>query len=238
VGIGNINSTRIVALPAFLLLAGCFGVPAATDPPAVAPANAVTVRACTESGADWRGPKGSDPKTRDAVCVKELGKLASRKGKVLTLKLDNGEAKTFRSRDESYYLTGFYPAYATAGAYLVAALAPAAQEFTLIDVHTGETKTFNGVPYLAPDHQTYFILECDGSCSLSIKSMTSSTPLWEGEKNGVSSDTWDFARWIDNDQVVLRTERKSELCPQGGKCEAILKRSGDSWKLESLPPRS
>jgi hypothetical protein len=72
---------NIIALPALLLRAGCFGIPAAFGP-AGAPLNAV---ACSGFDADTK-----DLDAREAVCLKELGKLASRKGNTLLLKLETG----------------------------------------------------------------------------------------------------------------------------------------------------
>jgi hypothetical protein len=206
------------------------------------PVNAIAARKCSEPGAggprDWPAGGESWPDAREAVCLKELGKQASRKGKVLSLKLDNGTTKTFRNNtEENYYLVGFYSTYFTAGAYLVLEQ-DEWSDYRLVDVHTGETKKLEGVPHLAPDNLTYFIKECEGSsCSISIKSMTpSAPPLWESE-DGETGNDWDFVRWIDNDRLVLRTMVTNEFCPSG-ECDAILKRIGHSWKFKRLPRKS
>jgi hypothetical protein len=247
VGTGSIGYT-LIALPALLLLAGCFGIPAATDPPpsvVVAPANAVTVVACTESGADMLVRNANAPE-REAVCLKELGGRASRKGHVLSLKLDNGATKTFRSHYkggedteyEQYYLVGFYSTYATAGAYLVVDLQYEYTSYRLVNVHTGETTKVEGVPRLAPDNLTFFVKECDGGCSIAIRSRASpARPLWESQiADGVNGNVWDFVRWIDSNQIAVRSVETAD-CPHGG-CEAILKRDGSSWKIENLLAKS
>jgi hypothetical protein len=241
-----------IALPAFLLLAGCFGIPAATDPlpsPSVAPApasavtvstvtpSAVTVVACTESGAD---PK--DPKAREAVCLKELGKRASRKGNILSLKIDNGTVKTFRTdtkgcegdgdKCEEYRLVGFYSAV---GFYLVRAVGDDGYGFTLVNIRTGETREAGGLPRMSPDNSIFFSKNCEIDCWIHIDSMASSgPPVWQmmmGESP--DGDNWEFVRWIDNDQVALHNAGQNQHCWPGN-CEAILKRTGDSWKLETL----
>jgi hypothetical protein len=240
VGAGGIGYT-FIALPALLLLTGCFGIPAATDPPAaaVAPANVIAVRACGESGADAK-----DPKAREAVCLKELGKQASRKGKVLSLQIDDGTAKTFRTETggcngdgngkcEEYRLVGFYP---LPGAYLVLSQGFEIYDFKTVNIHTGETKEFDGIPRLAPDNATFFVKSCNDGCTISIKSMISSAPpAWQTSSPDTDAD-WEFVRWIDNDQVALRISGKSNRCPQGS-CEAVLKRASSSWTIESATPK-
>jgi hypothetical protein len=229
-----------MALPALLLLTGCFGIPGVTDAPTVvAPANVAAARACSESGADAK-----EPKAREAVCLQELGSQASRKGNVLSLKLNDGLTKTFRSnlaackRDKvekcaEYYLTGFYPTYATAGAYLVYGQGYEGHDFRLVNVRTGGMKKVEGVPRLAPDNSTFFVKGCYDSCSITVETMTSATNIaWEKDL-GDPAD-WDFVRWIDNDQVALRITKETERCPRSN-CEAILKRVSGSWKIESAP---
>jgi hypothetical protein len=230
----------LTALPAFLLLTGCFGIPGVTDGPVVvAPANVVAARACSEASADAK-----EPKAREAMCLNELGSQASRKGNVLSLKLNDGTAKTFRNspatcnrgkadRCFEYYLTGFYPTYGTAGAYLVYEHGHEGHDFRLVNVRTGGTKKVEGVPRLAPDNSTFFVKGCYDSCSISVETMTAATNIaWEKDL-GDPAD-WDFVRWIDNDQVAFRTTKQTEHCPRGN-CEAILKRISGAWKLESAP---
>jgi hypothetical protein len=216
----------------------------------VTPANTVTVVACTESGADFR-QNPDKAAAREAVCLKELGWRVSRKGTVLSLKLDNGTTKTFRNKREGgsldcencvdYYLVGFYSTYSTAGAYLVQEQLDESYDEThyqLVNVHTGETKEVEGVPRFAPNDSTFFVKICaENFCSLNIKSMASSaSPAWESDPE-VYSDHWDFVRWIDNDRIALRIGHKSGHCPRGD-CKAILRRTGSSWTIENLPARS
>ncbi len=230
----------LTALPVLFLLTGCFAIPGVTDGPVVvAPANVAASRACSEAGADAK-----EPKAREVVCLNELGNQASRKGNVLSLKLNDGLTKTFRSspaackRDNAdkcgdYYLTGFYPTYGTAGAYLVYEQGYDGRDFRFVNVRTGGMKKVEGVPRLAPDNSTFFVKGCYDSCSISVETMTAATHIaWEKDL-GDPAD-WDFVRWIDNDQVALRTTKETERCP-GGNCRAILKRVSGSWKLESAP---
>jgi hypothetical protein len=231
---------NIIALPALLLLAGCFGIPAAWGP-AAAPLNAV---ACSGFNADTK-----DLDAREAVCLKELGKLASRKGDTLSLKLETGTPKTFRTDTTgcdtakgacmSYYLVGFYSAART---YLVYGQGYDGHDYTLVNVRTGGTTKVDEVPRLAPDGLTFLVKACDEtggpSCWISIGSMASSNrPAIVWQRASYDADDWNFMRWIDKDRAALRIARQSERCPQGD-CEAILKRTGGSWRIANLPLKS
>jgi hypothetical protein len=59
--------------------------------------------------------------------------------------------------------------------------------------------------------------------------------VWEKGPNADAS--WDFVRWIDNDQIVLNNGAKNEICPDGN-CEAVLKHAGRGWSLVGWPPKS
>jgi hypothetical protein len=234
---------NIIALPVLLLLAGCIGI---ASGPAVSPLNAV---ACSGFNADTK-----DLDARESVCLKELGKLASRKGDALSLKLETGTPKTFRSdttgcdksKDDtpkdaciSYYLVGFYPAART---YLVYGQGYEAHDYTLVNVRTGGTTKVDEVPRLAPDGLTFLVKACDEtggpSCWISIGSMASSDrPVIVWQRASFDADDWNFVRWIDKDRAALRIARQSEHCPHAD-CEAILKRTRSSWTIANLRSKS
>ena len=244
-GTGSIGYTHIISLPALLLLAGCFGIPAATDP-VEAPLNTVAAGACSESDADTK-----DLDASEALCLRELGTRASRTGHILLLKLDNGMTKTFRSdpeackRDDAgkcvtYHLVGFHPA---SGRYLVYVQGYEDHECRLVSARTGKVTKLVDVPHFAPDGSTFFVTGYDNEYlnRIGIGSIASDPPAltWEKRQKGALNDheEWQFVRWIDNDQVALRNTVQSGSCPQGD-CEAILKRTGNSWAIENLPPKS
>jgi hypothetical protein len=235
---------NIIALPALFLLAGCFGIPGLFGP-AVAPLNA---GACSGFNADTK-----ELDARETVCLKELGKLAGRNGDTLSLKLETGTPKTFRTdttgcdtpkdtpRDActSYYLVGFYPAART---YLVYGQGYEAHDYTLVNVRTGGTTKVDEVPRLAPDGLTFLVKACDEtggpSCWISIGSMASSArPAIVWQRASYDADDWNFVRWIDKDRAALRVARQSERCPHGD-CEAVLKRTRGSWRIANLTSKS
>lgn len=235
---GNSGYAHFAALPALLLLGGCFGIPGGS---AVVPLNAV---ACTGFDADTK-----DLDARETVCLKELGKLASRKGNALSLKLDTGTTKAFYTDTAgcdtpkgpcvSYYLVGFYP---TARTYLVYGQGYEGHDYTLVNLRTSGTKKVDEVPRLAPDGLTFLVKACDEtggpSCWISVGSMASADrPAIAWQRASYDADDWNFVRWIDKDRAALRIARQTERCPQGD-CDAILKRTGGSWKVENLSPKS
>jgi hypothetical protein len=199
--------------------------------------SAAAAASCIGSDADV-----ADLEAREALCLRELGKRASRTGNVLSLKLDNGTTKTFRSDPEAckndradkcvrYRLVGFHP---LAGRYLVYVTGYESFECKLVSARTGRATTFLNITHFAPDGSTFFVTFPDSNYDnwLGIGSVTSDPPalVWE---MGPTMASWEFLRWINNDQVALLDTASHEGCHDGN-CEAILKRAGDVWVLEHL----
>jgi hypothetical protein len=46
-------------------------------------------------------PDSKDPKVREIMCLRDLGDHASRQGNVLSLKLDDGRTRVFRSNPKA-----------------------------------------------------------------------------------------------------------------------------------------
>src|ERR1700729_1780412 len=123
--------------------------------PALAQSNPhAAVASCIGSDAG-----SADPEAREAVCLRELRARASRKGNVLSLKLDDGKNKTYRSNPQAchddladkcvnYYLVGYHP---SAGRYLVFVTGYEASECKLVSARDGRATTFLDIPHFAPD---------------------------------------------------------------------------------------
>jgi hypothetical protein len=136
----------------------------------------------------------------------------------------------------SYYLVGFYP---TARTYLVYGQGYDGHDYTLVNLRTGGTKKVDEVPRLAPDGLTFLVKACDEtggpSCWISLGSMASSdSPAIVWQRASYDADDWNFVRWIDKNRAALRAARESERCPDGN-CEAVLKRTGGSWRIVNIP---
>lgn len=238
---GGLGYMHITASFAPLLLTGCFGTPAATDL-VVAPLNAVAAGACTGSDAD-----AAEPKARETVCLQELGQRASRKGNVLSLKLDDGTTKAFRSdpeackRDDAercgkYRLIGFH---AASGHYVVHGQGYDDYDVRLVSARTGKATKLVDVPHFSPDGSTFVTARCDElACSISLGSIASDPAaiVWGKKDRELHGRGWKFLRWIDDDQAALRGTAHTEGCA-GTACEAILKRVGSSWTIENLPAK-
>jgi hypothetical protein len=169
-------------------------------------------KAQSDPGNSAAGCVGSDannakPEVREAACLLELKERASRVGKVLTLRLDNGTTKTFRSDPEArkndlakkcidYRLVGFHPA---AGRYLLYVAGYETSECRLVSARRGKATTFGGIPDFAPDGSTFFFTGNDdtGVSWMGIGSVASDPPvlLWQMGDN----EDWEFARWISNE---------------------------------------
>jgi hypothetical protein len=187
-----------------------------------------------------------DPAARERICLDELKDRASRSGNVLSLKLDNGQTKVFRSDPEgcakddasrctNYYLVGFLPA---AGRYLVYGTYYESFDCKLVSSRTGKATSFRNVPHFAPDGVTFFVTGYDGTYDnwLGIGSIASDPPALVWEKGPNIHEDWEFVRWVNNDRVALRDPGSSETCPDGN-CEAVVKRSKNAWTLQRLLPR-
>jgi hypothetical protein len=188
-----------------------------------------------------------DPNARELVCLRELSDRAKRSGNVLSLKLDDGKEKIFRSdpdacgKDDAnhcarYYLVGFHP---SSGRYLVYATYYEEFECKLVSMHTGKATTLRNIPHFAPDGSTFFVTGYDGSYDnwLNVGSMSSDPPALVWEMGPIVGQDWSFVRWIDNDRIALSNSVHDASCPDGN-CEGVLKRTNNTWSLEQLPPKS
>ena len=191
--------------------------------------------------------ESKDPNARERICLKELGDRAQRSGNALTLGLEGGKTKVFRSdpdacaKDDAahcanYYLVGFL---ASARRYLVYATYYEGFECKMVSASTGKATTFRNIPRFAPNGSTFFVTGHDGGYDnwLGIGSVMSDPPALTWEMGPIVHENWEFVRWIDNDRVALRDSGSSEKCPDGN-CEAILRREAKAWRLERLPPQS
>lgn len=190
----------------------------------------------------------ASPEAREAICLRELSARAHRAGNVLSLKLDDGTTKTFRSnpdacrRDDAqrcvnYRLIGFH---AGSERYLVYVTGYEGFQCRLVSARTGKATTFLNVPHFAPDHVTFFVTGDDGSYDnwIGIGSVASDPPALVWKERAELYKSWDFVRWIDNDHVALALHEKQtkQGCPRGD-CDAVVARTDKSWALERVLPQ-
>ena len=182
----------------------------------------------------------ASPEAREVSCLRELAARASRAGNVLTLRLDDGSAKSFRSNPEAckndvvdkcvtYRLVGFH---AAAQRYLVHVAGYESVECRLVSARTGRATTLLDIPHFAPDGSTFVVTGVDYAYNsvITIGSVASDPPALSWKSGPFDFEHWGFVQWINNDEVAVRNTSKSASCPDGA-CDAILRRSGTSWTL-------
>jgi hypothetical protein len=197
----------------------------------------------------------ADPKIRENACLSELRNSATRKGALLTLKLENGATKTFlsnptacqsddASRCTDYRLIGYH---AAAHLYLIRGQGSQEHDCALVRSRDGKVTTLANVPHFAPDGSTFILVNDNAttirSFDLAIGSITADGPalVWQRPPN--DSEAFEFLRWIDRDRIAFEvryldqkpSEQKGSECPQK-KCDAVLVRFGASWTTRRLPP--
>jgi hypothetical protein len=239
---GLIGAVGLIGMAQVSLVGGALGQSGSTRPAA----------SCI--GVDYDGH--ADPKVRESACLSELRNLATRKGALLTLKLENGATKTFlsnptacqnddASRCADYRLIGYHGA---AHLYLIRGQAYQEHDCALVRARDGKVTTLANAPHFAPDGST-FVLVNDNATSirsfdLAIGSVTADGPalVWQRPPN--DSEAFEFQRWIDNDRIAFEVryldqkglDQKGNECPQK-RCDAVLVRFGASWTTLRLAPR-
>ena len=224
------------------LLAACPATAQTTEQTTEQTTKEAVAASCVGSDLDFE-----DPKARELICLGELGDRVSRKGNVLSLKLDDGRTRAFRSDPkacqnddashcENYYLVGFHP---SSGRYLVYGTYYESSDCKMVSVRTGRATSFLDVPHFAPDGQTFFVTGVDGTYDnwLGVGSMTTDPPALQWRNQADPNVYWKFVRWVDNDQIELSTHKKGETCSDGN-CDSVLKRAADGWMLDRVQPKS
>ena len=187
----------------------------------------------------------------EAACLREFGKFASRKGDLLTLRLENGGSKAYRDDAKACDTDDARCTY-----YRLAAYHPKAQVYSiwiqyyegsgveLLSARTGKVLLVSGVPYFSPDGSRFVVIDNDyghgGPHDLSVGSTANSSLSleWEHLSEGGELREWRLERWIDNDHIALRAfpADAGQKCPDNN-CDAILTRFGNGWVISRLPAK-
>lgn len=186
---------------------------------------------------------------REVVCLRELGELASRKGDVLSLQLENGTSKAYQTNVKAcetddarncvqYWLAGYHP---VAHVYSIAIQYYEGSGVELVNARTGQTLLLPGVPYFSDDGSRFLVIDNDyahgGDDDLAVGITEGDVPALQWKHTWQNEPVeWRHQRWIDNDHVALRvfpadTEQK---CPDNN-CDAILVRFNDGWAVRRVP---
>ena len=231
------NSRHIATLVATLaaVTLALLGAPRFARPELARPELARPELVCVGSDAG-----SASPEAREVSCLRELAARASRAGNVLTLRLNDGSTRSFRSNPEAckndvadkcvtYRLVGFH---AAAERYLVRVAGYESVECRLVSARTGRVTTMLDIPRFAPDGSTFVVIGVDEAYNsvITIGSVASDPPAVSWKSGFSILESWTFVRWINNDEVAMRNTVKSAACPDGA-CDAILRRSGTGWTL-------
>jgi hypothetical protein len=147
------------------LVLGCLALTVGATGSAAQPASTSAAPACV--GVDFA--EGVKASAREAGCLVELRKSVSRKGEVLTLRLENGATRSWRSNhkacanDEAkdcveYFLIGYYPA---ARAHSILAQYYEGASVDIVGAAAGRTLSVHGVPHFSPDGSVFVVLNND-----------------------------------------------------------------------------
>jgi hypothetical protein len=195
------------------------------------------------SKADFVHENSDNDLSQETLCLRALAKAADRHRNILTLRLDDGKAKTYQSNPEAcqnhdaqacriYRLIGYHP---SARLFMVLASYYEGIDCFLISAHDGRTTKLPDVPHFSPDGSTFIVMDESG---FTIGSVASNPPSltsieWADAKDSL---TWEFRRWLDVDHIALRTDSQSARCPRAN-CEAVLVRDSTGWKIQHKPAK-
>jgi hypothetical protein len=170
----------------------------------------------------------------EAKCLAKLHGIASRSGKSLNLKLDNGSTKAFLSTDqcevagESCVLTSLVDYRPLQHLFVLSAQYYESFGSVVVSRRTGEVfRIEDAAPHFSPDGKRFVVVavsEQDGINQVAIYSTSAFPPVLEWSHIPKSISTiYDFIGWNGNDQIKLRTSNKSS--------EANISRTSSGWKL-------
>jgi hypothetical protein len=182
--------------------------------------------------------------SREVSCLRELGKTVSRKGGVLTVRLENGTSKTYRDDPSDgdsytrYWLVGYHPEVRV---YLIGIGYYEGSGLELLSAKTGKVLPLKGTPHFSPDRSRFVAIDNDeaygGDHDLVVgsASIDSLSQEWQ-YRSGGSALKWVLERWVDNDHIALRVSLTGTdgRCPDDG-CDAMLVRFDKTWAVRWLP---
>lgn len=226
------------------LIAGCL----AAVPTRPAAAQMARLASATETCRADIDDKKLD--VREAACLRELGKIAGRKGDVLSLRLENGQSKVYKTNtkgcetDEArnciqYWLAGYHP---VAHVYSISIQYYEGSGVELVNARTGKTLRLSGMPYFSDDGSRFLVIDNDyahgGDDDLAVGVTEGEVPALQWKHTWKDEPVeWRHQRWIDNDHVALRVfpADTQQKCPDDN-CDAILVRFNDGWVIRRVPP--
>jgi len=226
-----------------ILIAGCLAAMSAGPAAAQTAASNAVAETCRADIDD----KKLD--AREVVCLRELGKLASRNGDLLSLQFENGKSKAYQTNAKAcetddarnciqYWLAGYHP---VAHVYSIAIQYYEGSGVELVNARTGQTLLLPGVPYFSDDGSRFLVIDNDyahgGDDDLAVGTTEGDVPALQWKHTWQDGPVeWRHQRWIDNDHVALRVfpADTAPNCPNND-CDAVLTRFDNGWVVRKLP---
>jgi hypothetical protein len=173
----------------------------------------------------------------EAKCLAKLRGIASRSGKNLSLKLDNGSTKSFLNTErceiagESCVQTSLIDYRPSQHLFVLSAHYYESFGSIMVSQRTGEVfRIEDAAPHFSPDGKRFVVVavnEQDGINQVAIYSTSAFPPAPEWSYTPKSfATTFGFVGWNGNDQIKLRTLDQNS--------EASMSRISSGWKL--APP--
>jgi hypothetical protein len=188
---------------------------------------------------------------REELCLSQLRQSASRTGELLTLRLENGQSKTYRDNQKAcdeddsencihYSLGGYHP---QAHVYSILIRYYEGSTFELVNARTGNTLKFSGLAYSSPDGSNFLVIDDDlaygGEYDIAVGSTATDPPslVWQ-QSTADGPVEWQLKRWIDNDHAALRVlpADGTHTCAHQD-CDALLVRSNNNWTIQRQPAK-
>jgi hypothetical protein len=170
-------------------------------------------------------------------CLAKLRGKVSRKGRVLTIKLENGrrtnfeDSKTCASDEENcitHWLSGYRPAQ---GIYLVSWSGWEDSGSTVVSAETGQAEEFGDTPEFSPSGSSFVILGGEYGDRLSIWSLASGEIKQEFTYTFTffeAREAWLFLGWDGENRIRLRVTPAGDNAPDVD-TDAVFKEQG--WVL-------
>jgi len=184
---------------------------------------------------------------QEAVCIDRSQGMASRKGNLLRLKLEDGKSSEFRgelgacAEGEArkcviYRLDGYRP---TEGLFVVAESHSDQGRFLVVDRRTGGRTTVENRPPRFSPLGSHFVgvASATGRMSghdLAVWSAGGAEPrlVWSHDPPAQGDTTYEFLSWQGENTVLLGTSCRPTASAPWHKGEARIVRSDAGWTLE------
>lgn len=157
---------------------------------------------------------------REKECLDRMQGIASRSGDLLTLRLLDGQEKTFRSRpdacqddDVAHCVTSTIAAYLPALGYVaIRHLYYEGDGGEIVSLRTGESTPLDAEPQFSPDGKRFVILPDTAhfryDFDFAIWSMQADRPVEEfrNAKEQNNADHWSLENWVSDEELAFTVE--------------------------------